>query len=159
VFVTPLCSKPLQLVIPQLPENFLRQWISIEPTPAAARREPRRLKALSARPHRPGPVPSDRTAVITPFRRSTDKCLYYCAVEPWHVSHRTRRVGPLTSQTSPKRRSPKFSACFVPWRTYTRLTLEYAAFIAQLELTPREGVGSLPTLLLGLGPATRPTDE
>ena len=107
MFVTPLCSKPLRLVTPQLPENFLRQRIRIGPTPAAARRELRRLKALSARPHRPGPVPSDRTAVITPFRHSTNKCLYYCAVEPRHVSHCTRRVGPLTSQTSPKRRSTK----------------------------------------------------
>ena len=109
VFVTPLCSKPLRLVTPQLPENFLRQRIRIGPTPAAARREPRRLKALSARPHRSGPVPSDRIVVITPFHRSTNICLYYCTVEPWHVSHCTRRVGLLTSQTSLKRRSKMFA--------------------------------------------------
>ena len=40
---------------------------------------------------------------------------------------------------------------FVPWRTYTALRQEYAAFVAWPALTPREGAGQLPVLLLDQG--------
>ena len=80
----------------------LRPWAGLS-APAPYQRP----EALSTRPHCRGPVPLDRTAVITPFRRDANICLRYCAWTLGAFHTAPPRVGPLLSQTSPERRSTK----------------------------------------------------